>query len=72
MKFVCNKENIAADIAEVIRAFNPHALEGEDGKEVRLTFTREEKAVKILLEYSELENTPKYTFEKRVNLEHFS
>ena len=72
MKFVCNKENIAADIAEVIRAFNPHALEGEDGKEARLTFTREEKTVKILLEYSELENIPKYTFEKRVNLEYLT
>ena len=65
MKFICNRENISADIAEIIRAFDPRALETDGGGEVRLTFTRAENSAEILLEYYELENTPKYTFEKR-------
>lgn len=72
MKFICNRENISADVAEIIRAFDPRALETDGGGEVRLTFTRVENSAEILLEYYESENTPKYTFEKRVNLEHFS
>ena len=72
MKFICNRQNISADVAEIIRAFDPRALETDGGGEVRLTFTRAENSAEILLEYYESENIPKYTFEKRVNLEHFS
>ena len=72
MKFICNRENISADVAEIIRAFDPRALETDGGGEVHLTFTRAENSAEILLEYYESENTPKYTFEKRVNLEYFS
>ena len=47
MKFICNRENISADVAEIIRAFDPRALETDGGGEVRLTFTRADKSAEI-------------------------
>ena len=35
MKFYCSKENMSADIAEVIRAFDPRAFEKEGGKKTQ-------------------------------------
>ena len=72
MKFYCDRENMSADIAEVIRAFDPRAFEKEGGGEVRLTFSREENSAVILLTYTLSGENPEYTFEKRVNLEQFS
>lgn len=72
MKFYCSKENMSADIAEVIRAFDPRAFEKEGGGEVRLTFSHEENSAVILLTYTLSGENPEYTFEKRVNLEQFS
>ena len=72
MKFYCSKENMSADIAEVIRAFDPRAFEKEGGGEVRLAFSREENSAVILLTYTLSGENPEYTFEKRVNLEQFS
>ena len=54
---------MSADIAEVIRAFDPRAFEKEGGGEVRLTFSREENSAVILLTYTLSGENPEYTFE---------
>ena len=54
MRFFCNKDNLSADIEEILRAFGGEMLDKDDGKsvEVEIEFIGEKQA-EILLKYSD-------------------
>ena len=70
MRFFCNKDNLSADIEEILRAFGGEMLDTNDGKsvEVEIEFIGEKQA-EILLKYSDEKNNVRNTYENRVNLE---
>lgn len=70
MRFFCNKDNLSADIEEILRAFGGEMLDKDDGKsvEVEIEFIGENQA-EILLKYSDEKNNVRNTYENRVNLE---
>ena len=70
MRFFCNKDNLSADIEEILRAFGGEMLDKDDGKsiEVEIEFIGEKQA-EILLKFSDEKNNVRNTYENRVNLE---
>ena len=64
MRFFCNKDNLSADIEEILRAFGGEMLDKDDGKsvEVEIEFIGGSQA-EILLKYSDEKNRGRYRSE---------